>query len=69
MVGPSRPFGGPASASRLAEREFFVDNLLVRIHIIIEMIWWTGLAPWETPGTSLGPALPPRPWRQPKGKS
>ena len=26
---------------------FFVDNLLVRIHFIIEMIWRTGLAPWE----------------------
>jgi len=30
-----------------AEREFFIDNLLVPIHLIIEMIWWTGLAPWE----------------------
>ena len=29
------------------ERECFIDNLLVRIHFIIEMIWWTGLAPWE----------------------
>ena len=29
------------------EREFFIDNLLVRIHCIIEMIKWTGLAPWE----------------------
>jgi len=29
------------------EREFFIDNLLVRIHLIIEMIWWTGLATWE----------------------
>ena len=29
------------------EREFFIVNLLVRIHFIIEMIWWTGLAPWE----------------------
>ena len=29
------------------EREFFIDNLLVRIHLTIEMIWWTGLAPWE----------------------
>jgi len=28
-------------------REFFIDNLLVRIHFIIEMIRWTGLAPWE----------------------
>ena len=29
------------------EREFFIDDLLVRIHVIIEMIWWTGLAPCE----------------------
>ena len=36
---------GAASGAR--EREFFIDNLLVRIHFIIEMIWWTGLAPWE----------------------
>ena len=28
------------------ERELFTDNLLVRIHLIIGMIWWTGLAPW-----------------------
>ena len=31
----------------LSQREFFTDNLLVRIHFIIVMIWWTGLAPWE----------------------
>jgi len=31
----------------LQESEFFIDNLLVRIHLIIEMIWWTGLALWE----------------------
>ena len=29
------------------DREFFVDNLLVQIHSMIEMIRWTGLAPWE----------------------
>ena len=29
------------------EREFFIDNLLIRIHFIIVMIRWTGLAPWE----------------------
>ena len=29
------------------EKEFFIDNLLVRIHFIIEMVWRTGLAPWE----------------------
>ena len=40
--GQARP-----NRSLRAEREFFTDNLLVRIHLIIEMIWWTGLAPWE----------------------
>ena len=29
------------------EREFFIDNLLVRILFIIVRIRWTGLAPWE----------------------
>ena len=29
------------------EREFFIDNLLVRIHVIIVMIMCIGLAPWE----------------------
>jgi len=28
-----------------AERDIFIDNLLVRIHFIIVMIRWTGLAP------------------------
>jgi len=42
---------------RLPEREFFIDNLLVRIHFIIVMIRWTGLAPWEF-GFPLPPATP-----------
>jgi len=29
------------------EREFLIGNLLVRIHCIIVMIRWTGLAPRE----------------------
>jgi len=29
----------------VAERECCIDNLLVRIHLIIVMIRWTGLAP------------------------
>ena len=29
------------------EREFFIDNLLVRNHFIVVMIRWTGLAPCE----------------------
>ena len=33
--------------TRSKEREFFIDNLLVRIHFIILMIRWNGLAPWS----------------------
>jgi len=33
------------------ERELFIDKLLVRIHFIIVMIRWTGLAPWEFEST------------------
>ena len=29
------------------QREFCIDNLLVRIHFSIVVIRWTGLAPWE----------------------
>ena len=42
---PTEPLGKRWSSG--AEREFFIDNLLVRIHFIIVMIRWTGLAPWE----------------------
>jgi len=28
-------------------REFFTENLLVRIRLIIVMIRWTGFAPWQ----------------------
>ena len=37
----------PASPPSSTEREFFIDTLLVWIHVIIAMIWWTGLARWE----------------------
>ena len=37
----------PIAATCLGEREFFIDNLLVRIHFIIVMIRWTGLSPWQ----------------------
>ena len=46
------------------EREFFIDNLLVRIPFIIDMIWWSGLAPrkfeFPFPGslTSTFPVIP-----------
>ena len=29
------------------ESDFIIDKLTVRIHFIIVMIRWTGLAPWE----------------------
>ena len=41
------PASLPPSFPGQREREFFIDNLLVRIHFIIVMIRWTGLAPWE----------------------
>ena len=34
-------------SAQLVESDFFIDNLRVRIHFIIDMIWWIGLAPWE----------------------
>ena len=33
--------------SGVKEREILIDNLLVRIHFVIVMIRWTGLAPYE----------------------
>ena len=58
----ARPLPGPRG---IQERDFF-DNLLVRIHFIIVMVRWTGLAPLELeftfPGsltsTSLGGIQP-----------
>ena len=38
---------GLNTVTNVAEREFFVGTLQVRIHFIIVMIWWTGLAPCE----------------------
>jgi len=37
----------PGKRQRGDDREFFIDNLMVRIHFIIVMIRWTGLAPSE----------------------
>ena len=36
---------GLAREVQVPAREFFIDNLLVRIHFIVVMIRWTGLAP------------------------
>ena len=40
---------GPHVVRRHAQTEFFIIivNLLVRIHLIIVMIRWTGLTPWD----------------------
>jgi len=37
----------PREDRHTCQREFFIDNLLVRIHFGIVMIRRTGLAPWE----------------------
>ena len=46
-----------------AQREFFIDNLLVRIHFIVVMIRWTSRAPWEFespfPGSLISTFLDP----------
>ena len=39
---------GLGSRTVRTEKELFTDNLLVLIHFIVEMIRWTGLAPWES---------------------
>ena len=44
LLGQSHPQYKPTPNT---EREFLIDNLLVRIHVIIVMVRWTGLAPWE----------------------
>ena len=47
-----------AQAKYIPHREFFlIDNLLVRIHFIIVMIRWTGLAPWSWEGFTVGETL------------
>jgi len=66
--GPRSPcFSCHATQPGPSEREFFIDNRLVRIHFIIVMLRWIGLAPWEfefpSPGsltsTFLGPSDEP----------
>ena len=37
----------PKDRLPLLREEETLHNLLVRIHFIIVMIWWTGFAPWE----------------------
>jgi len=46
------------NAAACREREFFIDNLLVRILLIVVMIRWTGLAPWEFEFTVVSTRVP-----------
>ena len=46
VEGAVKSQDGQVASPSCEETEFFIDNLLVRIRFIIEMIWWTGLAPW-----------------------
>ena len=39
--------GALRTVDRGREREFFIDNQLVRSHSNIEMVWRTGRATWE----------------------
>ena len=44
------PYGGARGGGvflRARKIVLFIDNLLVRIRFVVEVIWWTGLAPWE----------------------
>ena len=36
-----------SSRTSTCKKEFFIENLLVRIHLIIVIIRWTSYAPWE----------------------
>ena len=48
MAAPPSCLPAPAPPCEGGEEsEFLIGSILVRIHFICEMIWWTGLAPWE----------------------
>ena len=47
VLGGDSPHPPARRALPCQERDVFVDNLLVRIHFIIVMVGWIGLAPWE----------------------
>ena len=40
-LGPREAHGGRDGKPYPPERDFFIDNLLIRIHLIIVMIRWT----------------------------
>ena len=37
----------PSTMLALTERDLFYDNILIRIHFIIDIIWWSGLVSWD----------------------
>ena len=47
MIHESMSLKYKPCTGREREREFFIDNLLVRIHFSMVMIRWTGLVPRE----------------------
>jgi len=47
-----------ATHTTCREKEFFIDNLLDRIHFVLVMIRWTGLAPWEFEHTTCRETAP-----------
>ena len=44
---PAAAHERPCHVVSCREREYCLDNLLDRIHFIIVLIGWTGLAPWD----------------------
>ena len=46
-MGGGRTGGQEGTRGFMREKQFFVDNLLVRNHFIIVMIMWNGFAPWK----------------------
>ena len=57
----SNPPMTPPSEGVGAEREFFIEKLLVQIRCIIVMIRWTGLALWEFEFPFPGSLTSPKP--------
>ena len=54
LGGGAFPHEQGTPVPRASQREFFMDDLLVRIHFIVVMIRWTGLALWEFEHSFLG---------------
>jgi hypothetical protein len=46
-MAPVSGVGWRYECEERVEREFFIDSLMARIHLVIAIIRWTGLGPWE----------------------